>query len=238
MANELPVPRNLILNSLTADELGPLEIHEAAYSNGAVLIQPDEIPKWVYFPHHGAVVSMVRSTEDGSMVESGVIGGEGLFSLSTVITEPAPPGVQAMVQIEGHFSRVETRHLRERFRNDDTLRERVLSFTRVFLDQVTQNLVCNRLHTIEPRLAKWLLMVRDRMDRDELHLTHDFLAHMLGIHRPGVSIAVRALEMDGLIAHSRNMITLRDRQGLEERACECFKVLHADLLQYQAALRR
>jgi CRP-like cAMP-binding protein len=225
---------NLILDSLTPETLRTLELHEDTYPITAVLSRPDETPKWVYFPCNGAVVSIVRSTEDGSMVESGVIGSEGLLNVQTVITEPAPTGGQAIVQIDGTFARVETQRIREQFLNDATVRDRVLSFTSVFLSQVTQNLVCNRLHAIEERLAKWLLIVRDRMDADGLHLTHDFLAHMLGIHRPGVSIAVNALELDGVIGHTRNMITIRDREGLEARACECFATIHTDLLRYRA----
>jgi CRP-like cAMP-binding protein len=225
---------NLILNTLT-DTLQTLEIHEEAHAIAAVLIRPEETPKYVFFPHRGAVVSIVRSTEDGSMVESGVIGNEGFLPVQTVITEPGPTGGQAIVQIEGRFTRVPAHLLRARFQEDAGLRERVLAFTSVFLNQVTQNLVCNRLHAIEQRLAKWLLIVRDRMDGDELHLTHDFLAHMLGIHRPGVSIAVNALEMDALIRHTRQQITIEDREGLVARACECFGVLHEDLLRFRAS---
>lgn len=112
----------------------------------------------------------------------------------------------------------------------------LLSFTSLFLHQVTQNLLCNRLHAIEQRLAKWLLIIRDRIDTDELHLTQDFLSHMLGVHRPGVSIVVNALEVDGLIKHSRNYIGIPDHAGLLERSCECSAALCADLEQFRAAI--
>jgi CRP-like cAMP-binding protein len=229
---------NLILDGLSAETLSALDIREESHPITAVLFRPDETPKSVFFPCRGAVVSIVRSTEDGSMVESGVIGDEGLMAVQNVITDPAPTGSQAIVQIDGRFLRLDARLLREQFQKDGVLRDRVLAFTSAFLTQITQNLVCNRLHAIEKRLAKWLLIVRDRMDKDELHLTHDFLAHMLGIHRPGVSIAVNALELDGIISHSRNRITIRDRQGLIDRACECFGVLHADLLNFRATFGR
>ncbi|HUP64610.1 MAG TPA: helix-turn-helix domain-containing protein [Thermoanaerobaculia bacterium] len=122
------------------------------------------------------------------------------------------------------------------FQKDTAFRDRVLAFTSSFLTQVTQNLVCNRLHHIEERLAKWLLVVQDRVDSDALHLTHDFLSHMLGIHRPGVSIAVAALERDGLVSHTRARITIRDRTLLEARSCECFKAIHGDLAQLRKKL--
>lgn len=101
---------------------------------------------------------------------------------------------------------------------------------------MTQNAVCNRVHQIEQRLAKWLLAVRDRAGSDELPLTHEFLAHMLGIHRPGVSIAVRALELDALITHERNLITIRDVEGLLARACECDRENREALMKVRAQL--
>jgi CRP-like cAMP-binding protein len=102
----------------------------------------------------------------------------------------------------------------------------------VFLDQVTQNLVCNRLHPIEQRLAKWLLVMQDRTQTAELHLTQEFLSYMLGVHRPGVSIAVTALEADGVIAHRRNRIALREREGIIARSCECYRPLHEKLRDF------
>ncbi|HEX8408000.1 MAG TPA: Crp/Fnr family transcriptional regulator [Thermoanaerobaculia bacterium] len=200
-----------------------------------VLISPDETPAFVFFPYAGAVVSIVRSTENGSMVEAGVIGGEGMFSVQTVLTKPAPTGSEAIVQIDGRFARVAHARLDSQFRANEPFRDVLLTFTSVFLEQVTQNLVCNRLHAIEARRAKWLLIVRDRIDTDQLHLTQEFLAHMLGIHRPGVSIAVGALEVDGLVSHSRNWIEIRDREGLLKRSCECYAVVHAKLQQFRSA---
>jgi CRP-like cAMP-binding protein len=227
---------NLLLDSLAPHTLRVLKAQEKDYALGAVLYKPEHTPEFVFFPHAGAVVSIVRSTEDGWMVEAGVVGSEGLLSVTTIITEPAPTGTQAIVQIEGRFSRIETRLLREHFQAEATFRERCLAFTTTFLSQVTQNLVCNRLHPIEQRLAKWLLIVRDRIHTDDVHLTQEFLAHMLGIHRPGVSIAINALEVDGLLTHTRNHIVLRDHEGLRSRACECYAVLHAGLVQYRTAV--
>jgi CRP-like cAMP-binding protein len=225
---------NLLLGTLTPHALRALSPREEDHAIAVILITAEETPEFVFFPHAGAVVSIVRSTEDGWMVESGVIGNEGVINVQTVITTPAPTGSQAVVQIEGRFSRIDARNLRNTFRDDTAFRDQLLGFTSNFLGQVTQNLVCNRLHAIEQRLAKWLLIVRDRIDTDELHLTQDFLAHMLGIHRPGVSIAVTALEVDGLIGHARNRITIRDRKGLTSRSCECYGVVHASLLKFRS----
>jgi CRP-like cAMP-binding protein len=229
---------NLLLDTLTPEALRALNPHEEDHPISTVLIRPDETPEFIFFPHAGAVVSIIRTTEDGWTVESGVIGNEGLVHLQTAITSPAPTGSQALVQIEGRFTRIDAQLLRDVFRDDAAFRARLLAFTSTFLGQVTQNLVCNKLHPIEQRLAKWLLIVRDRIDTDELHLTHDFLAHMLGIHRPGVSLAVTSLELDGVIRHARNQITIRDRDGLVQRCCECYGVVHAGLREYCSTFRR
>lgn len=226
---------NLLLAALDPATLRALNVLAEDHPIRTVLIESGETPASVFFPHRNAVVSIVRATEDGSMVEAGVIGNEGAFSVHTVITAPAPVGSEAIVQIDGRFSRVDAAVLRDLFQVDQSFRDNLLSFTSVFLTQVTQNLVCNRLHAIEQRLAKWLLVVRDRIDTDHLHLTQDFIAHMLGIHRPGVSIALGALEADGLITHSRNLITIRGHDGLLARSCECFRVVHASLAGFRAA---
>lgn len=227
---------NLLLNTLGPAALAALDLHEEDHPISVVLVTPDETPASVFFPYAGAVVSIVRSTENGSMVEAGVIGNEGMFFVQAVLAAPAPTGSEAIVQIEGRFARVGHPRLRDQFRANEAFRDTLLAFTGLFLEQVTQNLVCNRLHPIEERLAKWLLIVRDRIDTDELHLTQDFLAHMLGIHRPGVSIAVNALEVDGIIGHGRNLIQIRDRHGLLVRACECYGVINARLTHFRSTV--
>ncbi|HXH39079.1 MAG TPA: Crp/Fnr family transcriptional regulator [Thermoanaerobaculia bacterium] len=227
---------NLLLNALPPRVLRALAPSEEDHIITDVLLSPEQTPESVFFPHFGAVVSIIRATESGAMVEAGVVGHEGMFNIHTVITTPAPTGSEALVQIDGRVSRVDAALMREHFRKDERVRDLLLSFTSLFLHQVTQNLLCNRLHAIEQRLAKWLLIIRDRIASDELHLTQDFLSHMLGVHRPGVSIAVSALEVDGLISHSRNYIRIRDHSGLLARSCECSAALHADLEQFRTSI--
>jgi CRP-like cAMP-binding protein len=227
---------NLLLGTLSPRVLRALAPREEDHAITDVLIRPDETPGSIFFPHFGAVVSIIRATESGAMVEAGVVGHEGMFNVHTVITKPAPTGAEALVQIDGRVSRVDAALLREHFRHDERVRDLLLSFTSLFLHQVTQNLLCNRLHAIEQRLAKWLLIIRDRIATDELHMTQDFLSHMLGVHRPGVSIAVSALEVDGLIKHSRNRISIRDHAGLLARSCECSAALHVGLEQFRASI--
>lgn len=225
---------NLILDSLNPRSLATLSPLASDQPIATVLITADEIPEFIYFPHRNAVVSIIRSTADGFGVEAGVVGSEGLFSLQSAITRPAPTGSVALVQNEGQFTRTGAVALRALFGTEATFRGRVLAYTSLFLEQLTQNLLCNRLHPIEQRLAKWLLIIRDRISSDELHLTQEFLAHMLGIHRPGVSIAMTTLELDGVVLHARNRITVRDLAGLRDRSCECYGVVHTGLENYRA----
>lgn len=224
---------NLLLDTLVPQALVSLNIRAEHHPIGTVLLSPDQTPEFVYFPHRGAVVSIIRATVDGSTVEAGVIGSEGMFNLQTVIATSAPTGNQSLVQIEGTFSRIDARAIRSHFQENVGFRDRILEFTNLFIGQVTQNLVCNRLHPIEQRLAKWLLIVRDRTDTDGLNLTHDFLAHMLGIHRPGVSLAISSLTQTEVVAHSRGLVTVRDHAGLEALACECYRALEELLRSYR-----
>ena len=226
---------NLLLGILSPEVLERAGVREEDHSIRDVLIGAEETPKFVFFPHAGAVVSIVRSTASGHMVEAGVVGNEGLLNVHTILTTPGPTASQAVVQNDGLMSVLEVGAARELFAEHEEFRDAALGYTSVFLDQVTQNLVCNRLHHIEQRLAKWLLMMRDRVDRDELHLTQEFLAYMLGVHRPGVSIAVSALEDDGLIRHRRNWLEIRDREGVLGRSCECYRPLHDKLRASRAS---
>jgi hypothetical protein len=227
---------NLFLDAFSSETLEALGGETSYYDRAHVLSQPDSPPPFVHFPHAGAVISVVRSTVAGGTVEAGVVGSEGFSNVHSVITAPAPTRTEGVVQIAGDFTRIISAHARSYFQSDSFFRDRALAYTSIFLNQVTQHAVCNRLHPIEQRLAKWLLTMRDRAKQDELHLTHEFLSQMLGIHRPGVSIAIAALEIDAVIEHGRNRIVIRDREELLQRACECYEVLHHDLVKLRNTL--
>ena len=220
---------NTLLSCFSSSVLAELRPREHTHPIGVVLIKPDEVPTEIFFPHQGALVSIIRSVEDGGTVEAGVIGHEGLFQVQTAITAAAPTLNQALVQASGTFSAVDVAVFRRLFADEKPMRDLVLSFTSTYIDQLSQNLLCNRLHPIEQRLAKWLLLVRDRTGTDDLELTHEFLGHMLGVHRPGVTIAVQALSVDGVIDHSRGMIRIRDLDGLRIRSCLCYAILERSL---------
>lgn len=214
------------------------EAEAVMLERGAILYEEGDTPPFGYFPSHGTVISLVRSTADGSMVEAGVVGSEGMASIHNVIVDQRPVRNRAIAQLGGRATRVPAEAVRECFLADASFRDSILVYTSYFLEQVTQNTVCNRLHLTEQRLAKWLLAMRDRTDSDELNLTHEFLSHMLGIHRPGVTIAINELEVDALITHGRQRLVIRDHDGLVRRACECYGSMREAYGELRAALPR
>ena len=169
-------------------------------------------------------MSLTRTTEEGTTVEVGIVGWEGVAAVQSLLL-PQPTGCEAVVQISGGISRVGFDAIRGAMAESAAVRDLVLTFAGAFMAQVSQHATCNRVHTIEQRLAKWLLAVRDRTGTDELELTHDFLSHMLGVRRAGATIAAGALALDGLIQQNRGSVRIMDREGLKARACECYRVV-------------
>ena len=216
--------RNALLEALSATVPGRLAIVDEDRESHDVLIEADEPTEWLYFPHRGGLISLTRSADNGATVEVGIVGYDGLASMHALFT-PDSSGAEGVVQLSGRFSRVSLSEVRDLMNDDERARELIFAYAGAFLSHVSQHALCNRLHTIEQRLAKWLLSVRDRIDTDQIALTHDFLSHMLGIRRSGVTVAIGALALDGLITHSRNSVTITDREGLESRTCECYGVI-------------
>lgn len=227
---------NLLIGVCPPKVLSDLGAQSLTFDVRQVLLRAEDVPQSIFFPHRGALISVVRTTATGAMVEAGVIGFEGIAPVEALLTEPVATENQLVVQGKGEFTAIPAKAAREYFAAQSTFRDRVLAFTANYLHQVTQTSVCNRKHEIEPRLARWLLTVRDRVERDELNLTQEFLSHMLGIHRPGVAIALNTLEMDGLVSHARNRIEIKDRIGLLARACECYETVFRRLEQLRQIL--
>ena len=233
LPNVHPSNRNRLLSAFPADILRSLEATDRQHVSHDVLITSEEHPEWAYFPHQGTVISLTRTTDNGTTVEVGIVGWEGFVSVQTLLT-PSATGSNAVIQVPGATSRVRFDKVRDALNKSVRVRELLLASCGAFLAQVSQHAVCNRLHSVEQRLAKWLLGVRDRIDTDQIKLTHDFLAHMLGVRRSGVTVAIGALALDGSIAQGRSNITIRDREGLEARACECYGVMR-DAIKSDAA---
>ena len=217
-----------------------LEIQDEDHARKEILLRSDEQADSILFPHRGTVISLTRSTKTGATVEIGLVGAEGAASPQALLSGGSN-GAEAVIQISGSLSRVPLALIREALAENAEVRSLLLLFGATYLGQVSQHVLCNRVHTIEQRLAKWLLSVRDRIDTDRLELTHEFLSHMLGIRRSGVTVAIGLLELDGLISHSRSAVSVTDRSGLENRACECYRVIARDarpLLERLAAANR
>jgi CRP-like cAMP-binding protein len=214
---------NLFLDALpaaSANRLIPL-LEKLTVTRGHVIVAAGTAPQYVTFPLH-SVISVVSTTADGVTVEVGLIGRDGLSEVSVVLGDDQSPN-DVMVQIPDGILRMDTRAFLEIVRDDPQLKDRLLRYAQVVYLSTAQSSLCNRLHPINERCARWLLMAHDRVDGDEVLLTQEYLATMLGVRRrPSVTLAASALEHGGFIAYKRGRITIRDRAGLENVACECY----------------
>lgn len=178
----------------------------------------------VYFPTSG-LVSLVRHMKEKLTIEVGVIGNDGMVGIP-VLLGGSFSFEEAIVQMAGEALRMGTQAFKaELTENDNPLVTDLLTFTRKLMKQMAQTAACNSVHTIEQRLSRWMLMCRDRMESEELALTQEFIANMLGTRREGVSAAAGVLQREGLIRYSRGHITILDRTGLEAFSCECYQAI-------------
>lgn len=181
----------------------------------------------VLFPL-GAVYSMLSVMEDGRSLEIATVGREGFVGVPVLLEGGFTSEHQTFAQIGGPAVRVTSRDFRELVAELPTLRTMLHRYTLALLAQIGQAAACNRLHTLEQRCARWLLMTHDRVGRDEFPLTQEFLAQMLGVRRAGVNEAQQALSSADLISYSRGAVTILDRPALERRSCECYRLIRAE----------
>jgi CRP-like cAMP-binding protein len=197
------------------------------------LIRPDAPTEHVYFPETG-MVSLVLSLEDGSIVEVGLVGNEGLVGVLAGLGASRISG-EAIVQMPGSALSLSTEVLRREIGIGHSLREMLLRYVQALFAQVTQSAACSGRHTLPQRLARWLLMANDCAATDQIRLTHEFLSMMIGVRRPGITDALGALKSAGIIATARGSIVILDRKGLEAAACECYRTVKAE---YERLLAR
>lgn len=186
----------------------------------AVLFEPNEAPKYVHFMTSG-MASLVALMVDGIEVEVGVTGREGLAE-SLYLLGPERTSVRCFMQVPGTALRMDFKQFQEEVRTHSALNALVLKHAQYAALLLTQLAACNAVHEIEERLARWLLMVQDRVEASEFPLTQEFLANMLATRRTSVSLTTGALRRAGLVDNRRGVIRIVDRQGLEEVACECY----------------
>jgi hypothetical protein len=189
----------------------------------------------VYFPHPGTVVSLVRSTDEGPQLEVGMIGSEGCASLDILLGGVTTDSI-AIVLVSGDVTCIDGANLRAEFSSDVITRTIVNSYAAMFIEQVSQTAVCHGVHTIGQRLSKWLLTMRERTCSSDISVSHESLSHLLGAHRPAVTLAIGALNEEGVITHSRGSIQVRDARGLRARSCGCFELMERRLAGFRAML--
>ena len=221
-------PRNKILAALPDKEYQRLlpRLTPVSLSLGETLYEMEGSIRHVYFPS-SSVVSLVTHMEEGTSVEVGLIGVEGMVGLSVVMGDDVSQN-HAVVQIADGAMRMEASVLREEMGRGGRLHSLLLLYMLAAHKQTSQTAACNRSHNVGGRLARWLLMCHDRVEGDELKLTQEFIAQMLGTRRSGVSEAAILLQAAGLIRYSRGHITILDRERLKEFACECYEVVRVE----------
>jgi CRP-like cAMP-binding protein len=178
---------------------------------------------YVYFPQN-AMVSLISHTASGESVEVGIVGFEGIAGISSILGVDKSPH-EAMVQIPDGGVRLPVRVLREEFKRAGALHDRLLRYTQGLLLHTSQVAVCNRLHTLAERLARWLLMSYDRCACEDLPFTQEFLSLMLGVRRAGVTEAAVILQTEGYIKYKRGHIQIIDREGLGQFTCDCYDIV-------------
>jgi CRP-like cAMP-binding protein len=220
--------RNQLLRALSAADLDLLRPHlEATALNPRFVLEAANRPiRFVYFPEAG-LASIIAHTRPDRGIEVGLIGFEGMSGLSIVMGDDRSPN-ETIVQAEGSGLRIAVEKLQEALEASPTLRRRLLRYGQAFLCQTAQTALANGRANIDERLARWILMAHDRLDGDALQLTHEFLALMLGVRRPGVTVALHFLEGKGLIRSTRGVVTVLDRNGLEDVANGSYGVPEAE----------
>jgi CRP-like cAMP-binding protein len=216
-------PANRLLVALPSnDKRRFLEsCNEVRLELGEVLCESGRRILHVYFPLDG-FISLVTTVDDVSKLEVGIVGNEGMLGVSLVLGVQISPQ-KALVQGAGLALRMDIPSFRRHCRNSESLRRGLNRYIYVLMGQLAQTAACTHYHSVQPRLARWLLMTRDRAHSDRFRITHEFLAYMLGVRRAGITLAAGGLQERNLITYSRGEIAIRDGTGLEEASCGCYR---------------
>lgn len=226
---------NHLLAALPADDLKRLAPHleQVALTLGEVLYEPGDTLRHVYFPTD-AIVSLLHVTENGSSAEIAVVGNEGLIGIALFMGGESTSS-RAVVQSAGVAFRLPGQKLKKEFNRHGDLLLLMLRYTQALITQMSQTALCNRHHSIDQQLCRWLLLSLDRLHGNHLNMTQELIANMLGVRREGVTEAAGKLQRQGVIEYSRGQITVLDRPRLERLSCECYSVVKTEtdrLLHY------
>jgi CRP-like cAMP-binding protein len=225
-ATNRPVLNNRLLAAVPAAELERYfsGLRPVSLSQRQVLHEPGAPVTHIHFVEEGVTSSLTRLA-DGSTIEFGMIGIEGLVG-AEILLGAETSGHQSIVQVPGSALRISVAECKSAFDQSAAFRGVIMRFIEALLYLTAQTAACNRLHNIEQRCARWLLMARDRIHQDVMPMTHEFLASMLGVRRAGVTETAGALQRSGLIRYHHGRLRIVDREGLEATACECYRIDH------------
>jgi CRP-like cAMP-binding protein len=237
------VPRHSPRQNHLLDALPPLDYERIAarlelipLKLADVLYEPDIKLRYVYFPTT-AIVSLLYVMEDGASAEIAIVGNEGILGIALFMGGETTPS-RAVVQSAGYGYRLKAQLLKDEFGRFGPFLNLLLRYTQALITQMAQTAVCNRHHSVDQQLCRWLLLSLDRLASSELSMTQELIANMLGVRREGVTEAAGKLQLAGLIHYRRGKITVLNRPGLEARSCECYQVVKTEfdrLLPYDAA---
>ena len=233
MTEGQPAPGNRLLDALPPDAYDRLRPHlePISLALGEVVYESGGQMQHVYFPTTSHI-SLLYTMIDGSTAEMGLVGQEGIVGIALFMGGETTPN-RAMVQGGGAAFRMKSAAMLDEFKRGGEFQHLLLRYTQALITQISQTAVCNRLHSVEQRLCRWLLMTHDLTQSDELEMTHEFISNMLGVRREGVTVAAQRLQEKGMISYVRGHIQILDRPRLLDCVCECYQVVrdeHARLL--------
>jgi len=225
MASTLNVVENRLLAALPPDEYQRLRPHlrPVSFSLGEVVYEFGGQLDYVFFPTT-SIVSLLYTMENGSSAEMGLTGNDGVVGIALFMGGGTMPN-RAVVQSAGDALRMKAKVLQDEFARGGKFQQLLLRYTQALITQISQTAVCNRLHSVEEQLCRWLLLSHDRVQADELIMTQELIADMLGVRREGVTVAAGHLQDLGAISYVRGRIQILDREKLEETVCECYRVV-------------
>ena len=217
--------KNRLIGGLPADALGRLSpyLEFVDMPLGDVLYEPGDVLRHVYFPVD-CIVSLLYVLADGSSAEIAIVGNEGLIGIALFMGGETTPN-RAIVQSAGGAYRLLGQRMKDEFHRNDTLHDLLLRYTQALITQMAQTAVCNRHHSVDQQLCRWLLMSLDRLSSNQLNMTQELIANMLGVRREGVTEAAGKLQRLGVIHYQRGHITVLDRPRLQALCCECYAVV-------------
>jgi CRP-like cAMP-binding protein len=221
--------RNYLLGSLPASERERLLPHlePVTFLLGKIIYEPGERVNYCYFPT-SSVVSLLYTMQDGSTAEMGLVGNDGVTGVVVFLGGESTCS-RAVVAVAGDAFRLEAKRLQQEFAHPGPLQRLLLRYTQALITQISQTAVCNRLHSVEQRLCRWLLLCHDRKIRSDLPMTQELIANMLGGRRESVTVAAGHLQDAGLIHYCRGRISILDRNGLESNVCECYRIVEDEV---------